>query len=116
MTEDEADIRESLIKTLEFLGSEKMQIEFANKVFYNTYHDEFACWWFDTFLPENQFIRNMFTQNQINELKTFSLVFDACLSTFNDGDLPMQKLLENPQWQTVISSANKALASVQNAT
>jgi hypothetical protein len=116
MTDAEANIRESLISTLQFLGSEEMQIEFAAKVPYRTYQDEFACWWFDTFFPEDQSTSHMFTENQLNELKTFSLAFNSSLSTLNDGDLSIQQLLAKPQWQSVILSAKKALSLVQNAT
>jgi len=116
MTEHEASLRESLISTLEFLASEQMQREFAEKVFYRSYQDEFACWWFDTFFPEDQSTTHMFNEHQIAELKQFSSIFDANLCTINDEYMPIEQLLANPQWKEVVESAQKAIASIQNAT
>jgi hypothetical protein len=52
MNETETNIRQSLLSTLSFLSSEAQQREFAAKVPYKSYAGEFACWWFDTFYPD----------------------------------------------------------------
>lgn len=108
MTETEANIRESLLTTLSFLASETQQREFAAKVYYATYHDEFACWWFDTFYPEEPSALQMFSPSQLAALKAFSGTFEKNLDALGDEPLKIDQLQAKSEWKTVVASAQVA--------
>jgi hypothetical protein len=116
MTEAEASIRESLLNTLSFLASETQQREFAAKVFYASYQDEFACWWFDTFYPDEPSALHMFIETQLAILRSFSEVFDRNLTQLGDGELPVEQLLQKSEWQAVVASARTTSAQLASAT
>ena len=116
MTEVEANIRESLLNTLSFLASEAKQREFAARVFYASYQSEFACWWFDTFYPEEPSALNMFSSPQLAILKSFSETFDRNLVALGYGDHTLEDLLQKPEWRAVVSGAQAASAQFANAT
>jgi len=104
MNKPEDDIRESLLNTLHFLASEEEQQEFAKKVYYDTYHDEFACWWFDTFFPED----HIFNKVQISILVEFSEIFDTNLDLIEDNKQTIEQLQKQPEWQKIVASAKNA--------
>jgi len=114
MTEAEVSIRESLLSTLSLIASEAAQREFAEKVPYSSYQDEFACWWFDTFFPDDPSASHMFSAGQIELLKDFSDIFDMSLLALSE-DLTIEQLLAKPEWQAVVMKAQKTLAQFQNA-
>ena len=107
MTESEQSIRESLLNTLAFLSSVERQLQFAREVSYPSYQDEFACWWFDTFLPEEQSALNMFTRDQLDVLKCFSETFERESATVGSGPLSINELLASQAWGRVIESATR---------
>ena len=72
MNTPEDDIKESILRTLSFLASKDQQRKFAEKVYYDVYQDEFACWWFDTFFPEE----HIFSKDKKAILSDFSKKFD----------------------------------------
>ena len=114
MTETEANIRRSILDTLRFLSSEAEQRTFASKVFYRSYQGEFACWWFDTFYPEDPSAHAMFSSHEFAVLKAFSLAFDQQLSAIGLGDIDIEQLLARPEWKLVIASAHDARAKLQH--
>lgn len=116
MDEAEANIRESLLDTLSFLASETEQLQFATKVFYKAYQDEFACWWFDTFYPEEPSALRMFTRDQLATLVSFSECFDRELKVIGDERLTIEQLQDKPAWQAVVAKAKEALSKLQNVT
>jgi len=116
MTEEEANIRESLLNTLSFLASEAKQREFAAEVFYASYQSEFACWWFDTFYADKASTLHMFSPQQLAILKSFSEAFDRNLIALGFGNHALEDLLQKPEWRAVVSSAQAASAQFANAT
>ncbi len=115
MTEAQEEIRASLLTTLGFLASEKQQREFAGKVTYGSYQDEFACWWFDTFFPDEPEALEMFNLKQLNALRHFSAAFDRCVQAIGGDALPIESLLASAEWQTVVSKAQQTLVEVDDA-
>lgn len=115
MTETLKDIRASLLTTLAFLASERQQREFAAKVPYASYQGEFACWWFDTFFPDEPEALEMFDLKQLDALRHFSAAFDSCLQAVGNGELSIESLLALDEWQTLISRAQQTLVEVQDA-
>jgi hypothetical protein len=111
VNEAEANIRESLLNTLSFLASEAQQREFAAEVFYASYQDEFACWWFDTFYPDEPSALAMFNSRQLSALTAFSQVFDRNLETIGDEVLTIDQLQSKPEWQAVVASAKETCAN-----
>ena len=114
MTESETKIRESLLDALSFLASVTEQLEFATKVSYAAYQDEFAHWWFDTFFPEDPKARNMFNPTQLEILMAFSKTFEQC-DTLDGKHLTIQQLQATTEWQKVIVSAQVALSKLEIA-
>ena len=115
MTEAHENIRASLLNTLSFLASQTQQQEFAAKVFYDSYQDEFACWWFDTFFPNEQDALEMFTAKQIAILRRFTNAFENCLKTLGSGPLRIEQLHAKAEWQSLIVEAQATVSDVENA-
>lgn len=115
MTEALEDIRASLLSTLAFLASEKQQREFAAKVPYASYQGKFACWWFDTFFPDEPEALEMLNLKQLDALRHFSAAFDRCLKAVGNDQLSIESLLALAEWQTLISRAQQTLVEVQDA-
>lgn len=115
MTEAQENIRESLLTTLAFFASEKQQREFAAKVSYTSYQGEFACWWFDTFFPDNQGALEMFTPTQLSALRLFSRALDNCLRDIGNGTLAIEQLHALAEWQTLIAKAQETLVEFNDA-
>ncbi|WP_426663217.1 hypothetical protein [Rhodanobacter aciditrophus] len=115
MTEAETNIRESLLSTLLFLASETQQREFAAKVFYASYSDEFASWWFDTFCPDEPSALHMFSEVQLATLRSFSATFDRNLAELRDGERTIEQLLQEPRWQSIVTSSRTTLAQLVGA-
>ena len=97
MTETESNIRESLLSTLSFLASKEEQIAFAAKVYYASYQVEFACWWFDTFYPEEPNSLVMFSEKQLAILKAFTLAFGTNIEALGSAEMSIEDLQCNPQ-------------------
>jgi len=116
MIEAEANIRESLLQTLSFLASMEQQREFAARVQYDCYQDEFACWWFDTFYLDEPSALRMFSAVQLSELRTFSDAFDNCTRPLDGRNLSLAQLQESPEWKAVAAHAQSTLLALQNAT
>jgi len=115
MTEAESNIRESLLDTLSFLASETKQREFAATVFYTSYQDEFAFWWFDTFHPDEPSALRMFNEAQLTILRSFSESFDGNLVELSDGERTIGQLLQESEWQCVVATARTTLAQFASA-
>ena len=113
MTEAEASIRESLLSTLSFLASASEQRDFAAKVTYSVYQDEFACWWFDTFYPEDSSIRHIFSPDQLRILVTFSKTLEQALMPLEEKQLTIHQLQATDEWQTIVASANEARSKLE---
>jgi hypothetical protein len=116
MTETEANVRESLLKTLSFLASEPQQREFAERVSYASYQGEFACWWFDTFFPDEPSALHMFTAPQLTILKSFSEVFERNFEALGNAELPLVELHHRPEWRAIVCAAREASAKLAGAT
>ena len=116
MTESQENIRSSLMSTLSFLASEAQQQEFASKVYYACYKDEFACWWFDNFLPDEPGATEIINVKQLAALREFSTEFDLCLENLGSEQMTIQQLQAHPEWQLLVLKAKKALSEVENAT
>jgi hypothetical protein len=115
MTEAQQSIREALLTTLSFLASADKQREFASKVFYSSYQDEFACWWFDDFLPDEPGATEMFTPRQLVVLREFSCKFDSCLESIGAVVMDINSLLQSSEWQALIAKAKETSLKVTNA-
>ena len=115
MTEAQQSIRESLLTTLSFLASVEEQREFASKVFYSSYQDEFAGWWFDNFLPDESGATEMFTPWQLVVLREFSHMFDTCLESLCAVVMDMDLLLQSSEWQALVAKAKETSLKVTNA-
>jgi hypothetical protein len=115
MTEAQENIRESLITTLMFLASETKQQEFAAKVPYASYQGEFACWWFDTFFPEEPGASEMFTPRQLVALNSFSATFDDCLKVVGNETFTIEQLQALTVWKGLIARARVALLEINDA-
>ena len=109
MNKPEDDIRESLLNTLHFLASEKEQQEFAKKVYYDTYHDEFACWWLDTFSPED----NIFNKEHLSILTEFSEILDTNTELLGNHKQTIEQLQKQPEWQSIVTSAKNACEKIE---
>lgn len=116
MIEAETSIRESLLNTLSFLASEAQQREFASKVFYASYQDEFACWWFDTFYPDEANMSRIFNEAQLAILRSFSTSFGRVLVKLGDSERTIEQLLQEPEWRSVVATASAALTQITSAT
>ena len=108
MDETDANLRASTLDTLQFLASPTEQRRFAAKVFYENYAGEFACWFFDSFLPENPFTHARYTAQELSTLNDFSQRFDQLLQSLADRPLTINALLNDPQWREVVSAAQAA--------
>jgi hypothetical protein len=115
MTETEQSIRESLLNTLAFLASESQQSDFAAKVDYKVYQDEFACWWFDTFYPDDPGAKAMFSESELEALRFFSNIFDKATRALQNRPLSIQDLQSTDEWRQVVVSAKHAKTEVQGA-
>lgn len=115
MTEAQQNIRESLLTTLSFLASIEEQRKFASKVFYSSYQDEFACWWFDNFLPDEPGAAEMFTPLQLVVLREFSRMFDTCLESIGSVVMDIDSLLQSSEWQALVAKAKETSLKVTNA-
>lgn len=115
MTETQKNIRASLIDTLTFLASEPKQTEFAAKVHYDSYQGEFACWWFDTFSPDEPDVLEMFTSEQLDALRAFSGAFDECLRKVGFEAQTIEQLQARIEWQSLTSKAEETLGKVGDA-
>jgi hypothetical protein len=109
---DEAakNIRESALNTLTFLASPDAQREFATKVHYANYRNEFACWWFDTFIPGAY---DCFSASELPILREFSATFDASLQSLSDAPTTIEQLLADETWRNVVAAARHACASLR---
>jgi hypothetical protein len=116
MTETQQNIRDSLLTTLAFLASESQQKEFAAKVHYDSYEDEFACWWFDTFFPDEPDALEMFTSKQLAALEAFSSAFDECLREVGCEARTIEQLQARIEWRFFTAVAEETLAKVGDAT
>ena len=116
MTETESNIRESLLDTLPFLASEEKQREFAARVPYASYQGEFACWWFDTFFPEEPSALRMFSARQLATLRSFSEVFERNYAAIGNAEQSISELLRKPEWQAIVVSARNASSELMSAT
>ena len=110
MDEASKSIRASALSTLAFLASPDAQREFASKVHYANYQSEFACWWFDTFIPEAY---DCFTANELPILKEFSAIFDASLHDLSDTPTTIEQLLATETWRKIVADASRACASLR---
>jgi len=115
MTEAEANICRSLLDTLLFLASESAQREFAKKRHYASYQGEFACWWFDTFFPEEPSTLQMFTGNELVILRAFSESFDGTLTAIGMAPLSIEELLAKPEWKTMVAMASETCVQLSIA-
>ena len=113
MTKSEVNIRDSLLSTLSFLASEQEQLEFASNTYYKDFVGEFACWWFDTFYPEEQSAGAMFSLNQINLLRHFSDVFKRGVDAIDSDGLSMMQLQNEVEWQAVMSAARDTISALK---
>ena len=104
MNKPEDDIKGSLLNTLHFLASEEEQQEFAKKVNYEAYQDEFACWWFDTFYPEE----HIFNKEQNSILIEFSETLCKNIELLGSNKLTIEQLQKQPEWQLIVASAKNA--------
>ena len=108
MTEAETNIRQSLLDTLLFLASEEAQREFSKKRHYAAYQGEFACWWFDTFFPDEPDALRMFSGSELAILQEFSASFDQTLTAIGMSPLSIEELLAKVEWKTMVAEARKA--------
>jgi hypothetical protein len=108
MTKTEATIRESLLNTLSFLSSTSQQREFASKVPYDSYAGEFACWWFDTFYPDEPTAAVMFDPTELLALRAFSENFDRNLTALSDEGFSIDELQATAEWKAIVESARTA--------
>lgn len=115
MNEAERSIRDSLIHTLRFLASEVQQAEFAAKVHYDVYQDEFACWWFDTFYPDEPEATAMFSDAELKTLRDFSSIFGHATNELKNLPMSIQALQATRQWASVVAGALEATAKLQGA-
>lgn len=113
MTESEANIRESLLNTLSILSSTAKQRKFAMKVSYRSYASEFACWWFDTFYPDEPNASAMFGATELRTLRAFSEEFDRNLSVLSDEGLSIEKLQATAEWRAIVESARTAFRELE---
>ena len=117
MTEAQEDIRSSVLTTLSFLASEAQQQEFASKVYYACYQDEFACWWYDDtcYDPDEPGVLEMFTAEQLAALRVFSTTFDLCSEALGSGLMTIQQLQAKVEWQSIVLKAKETLLKFENA-
>jgi hypothetical protein len=106
-------IRKSVLSTLQFLASEEKQRAFASEVSYASYHDEFAQWWFDTFLADDPAASRIFGTAELPVLLQFSQRFARNLETIGDGPLSLDELHQTPEWQSVVADARAACAQLR---
>jgi hypothetical protein len=113
MAESQENIRSSLMSTLSFLASEAQQQEFASKVYYGCYQGEIACWWFDTFFPDEPSATEMFTVKQLISLRAFSTAFDTCLESLGYEQMTIQQLQAHPEWKLLVLKAKTTLSELE---
>ncbi len=102
----ETNVRESLLDTLSFLASEERQLDFASKVFYEAYQEEWACWWFDAFSWEDSVALNIFSPSQLALVKQFTKAFDYALDRIGvNRRLTIAQLQAKPEWKTLVAKA-----------
>jgi hypothetical protein len=115
MDESDQSIRSALLSTLAFLASAEEQRGFAQKVEYEDYEGEFACWWFDEFYPDEPRALAMFTSGQLAALREFSAVFEACHTSLAHESFSIDQLLANSEWRAVIARARETLDRIEHA-
>ena len=108
MDETDKNLRKATLDTLSFLASPEQQREFAAKVHYDNYPGEFACWWFDSFIPESPYTEKRYTNNELTVLHQFSQRLDELLKRLDDKPRTIDSLIGNPDWAEVIVSAKRA--------
>lgn len=116
MNEAEKSIRDGLVGTLEFLSSPPQQREFAANVHYDSYDDEFACWWLDEFYPDEPIAKQMFTSKQLQILVKFTQLFESNLAVLGVEKRSIEELHGTPEWQMIVHAAEEALHALHQAT
>lgn len=109
MNEAEKTVRDGFVNTLEFLSSLPEQREFAANVHYDSYDDEFACWWFDDLYWDEQSAKKMFTPAELAVLVRFTETFDSQLAALGDEKRSIDELHRTPEWQATFLAAGEAL-------
>ena len=115
MTESDRNIRDSLLSTLKFLSSTDEQRSFAEEVRYEDYEGEFACWWFDTFYPDEPRSSVMFDVEQLAALREFTATFEASHLALGRQSFSINQLLARGEWQTLMTKARDTLHAVSRA-
>ena len=101
--------------TLAFLASPEEQRSFAAKVHYDDYVGEFACWWFDSFLPDNPLSRGRYSAAEFEALVAFSASLDKHLAALPTRPRSIDELLAEPIWALVVREASRTLNSVSSS-
>ncbi len=115
MTDAEKSIRDSLLTTLEFLASEDQQLDFASKIHYEAYQDEFTCWWLDDFFPNAPEAHSMFSGRELEALRAFSSILERSTQPLEGCRLSIEALQSTNQWKSVVAGAKDAVAKLRNA-
>ncbi len=111
----DVQLRDSLLKTLAFLASDQQQTEFGSRGYTYVYQDEFACWWFDTYILDDERYLRIFSKPQLEALKRFSGEFEHILAAIGSKRIEMASLLVLPEWRKLIDAARRTEAEVRGA-
>jgi hypothetical protein len=107
--------RDSILGLLELIASSEEQRTFAAKVPYDDYASEFYCLWFDDFFhPDSDLAQRAFRPNELDILRSFSVIWEREDTVLGQNDRSIEELLANANWCSVIEAATQAKARLKS--
>jgi hypothetical protein len=100
---------------LEFISSDSEQSDFAAKVPYENYSEEFYEWWFEDWNSDDRLFKRAFNLEEMGLLIDFSDLWKKQESKFCHN-MSIKELLQNPEWRQVMAVAKSILQVIGNAT
>ena len=107
--------RDSILGLLELIASSEDQRAFAGKIPYDDYASEFYCLWFDdVFHPDSDLAQRAFLPNELDTLRSFSVIWEREDTVLGQTDKSIEELLANANWCSVVEAATQAMARLKS--
>lgn len=109
----EINIKNNILRTLRVLGSVEEQIAYKEAVPYVHVPYELICQWGESFLKEEDWFREMWSENHWIELCHFNKHYEeVCLKIPGTGFIDVPEALKHSLWIQFVSHAEELLIKI----
>lgn len=113
MNELQINSRNNLFQTLECLASQKEQLAYKNAVPFVHIPYELICQWDGHFIKDQNWFREIWTENQWIILNKFDDEFNQICDQIPENDfVDIPEALNNPIWIKLISKSEETLTKL----